>query len=107
MSLDFTRLSLSLSLSIYLSFSPLSLFRRYFGSYAVISGALARWVHGEDEDKDAVGVGPKKDKPLPVGAALVAGGLSGFCYWLSCYPMDVIKNKIQAAPDTKVPLYPR
>jgi hypothetical protein len=54
-----------------------------------------------------VGVGPKKDKPLPVGAALVAGGLSGFCYWLSCYPMDVIKNKIQAAPDTKVPLYPR
>ena len=38
-------------------------------------------------------------------AALAAGGLSGICYWLSCYPIDVVKNKIQAAPDTKPPTY--
>ena len=33
---------------------------------------------------------------LPIPVALVAGGLSGCCYWLSCFPIDVIKNRIQA-----------
>ena len=27
----------------------------------------------------------------------IAGGSAGFCYWLSCYPIDVIKNKIQTS----------
>ena len=27
------------------------------------------------------------------------------CYWLSCYPIDVVKNRIQAAPDTIPPQY--
>eukprot|EP01089_Gocevia_fonbrunei_P015409 TRINITY_DN4505_c0_g4_i2.p1 TRINITY_DN4505_c0_g4~~TRINITY_DN4505_c0_g4_i2.p1 ORF type:complete len:184 (+),score=39.50 TRINITY_DN4505_c0_g4_i2:587-1138(+) len=42
---------------------------------------------------------------LSLGASVVAGGCTGICYWLSCYPMDVIKNKIQAAPDVWPPKY--
>jgi len=40
-----------------------------------------------------------------LSAAVVSGALAGVCYWLSCYPMDVIKNRIQAAPDTIPPRY--
>jgi len=27
------------------------------------------------------------------------------CYWTCCYPLDVVKNRLQAAPDTSPPLY--
>lgn len=65
----------------------------YFGSYTAISGAIG----------DRVGV--KKGEKLPVGAALLAGGSAGFCYWLSCYPIDVVKARMQAAPDVLPPVY--
>jgi len=38
-------------------------------------------------------------------ATLAAGGVAGTCYWLSNYPFDVIKNKMQVSSDTKPPLY--
>jgi len=91
--------TLGLRRGLYRGWVPVCLCRMsnyaYFGSYAYISAMLAEWVHGEDF----------KGKPLPLSAAILAGGLTGFCYWLSCYPMDVIKNRIQAAPDSRVPLY--
>jgi len=31
-------------------------------------------------------------------ASLVAGGCAGTSFWLSCYPIDVIKSKMQTAP---------
>ncbi len=50
-------------------------------------------------------VGPD-GKPLrTMPSSIAAGGLTGICYWLSCYPIDVIKNRIQAAPDRTPPVY--
>jgi len=31
-------------------------------------------------------------------ASIAAGGCAGTSYWLSCYPIDVIKNRMQTAP---------
>eukprot|EP01134_Creolimax_fragrantissima_P007139 CFRG7139T1 len=73
----------------------------YFGSYAVIQGMLNDWYFGEGSHYDDRGVARK----LPVAYSLLSGGLAGFCYWMSCYPMDVVKNRIMAAPDTNPPLY--
>ena len=36
---------------------------------------------------------------------MISGGVAGTCFWLSNYPIDVIKNRIQASPDVKPPLY--
>eukprot|EP00041_Stephanoeca_diplocostata_P021271 m.491295 g.491295 ORF g.491295 m.491295 type:complete len:347 (+) comp21784_c0_seq29:296-1336(+) len=67
----------------------------YFGSYAFISKSLHKKFHGEAHE----------GKKLPLTASILAGGSSGFCYWLTCYPVDVVKNKIMAAPDSIVPKY--
>jgi solute carrier family 25 carnitine/acylcarnitine transporter 20/29 len=68
------------------------------------------------------------EQKLSMGASVMAGGLTGICYWLSCYPIDVVKNRImvhfpqsffslflwllplthvctQAAPDVSPPVY--
>merc|ERR1711943_173113 len=37
------------------------------------------------------------DGKLSPGATMLAGGCAGTAYWLSNYPFDVIKNKMQAA----------
>lgn len=90
---------LGMANGIYRGWLPVCLCRMsnyaYFGSYAFISSRLTELVNADERDKN---------KPLPMWAALVAGGSAGFCYWLSCYPIDVVKNKIQASPDTKVTL---
>ena len=57
----------------------------YFGTYAVISKTVA----------ESMGCDPSQK--LPFRAAIIAGPLAGFCYWCSCFPFDVIKNRIQAA----------
>lgn len=31
-----------------------------------------------------------------LGITVLGGGAAGVCYWLSCYPIDVIKNRIMA-----------
>ena len=67
----------------------------YFGSYALISGALGDLVHEKGQPRGA----------LPPWAAVVAGGSAGVCYWLSCYPIDVVKNRLMAAPDQSPPVY--
>ena len=36
--------------------------------------------------------------PLPVWALLTSGGVGGICYWLACYPLDVVKSRVQLAP---------
>lgn len=36
---------------------------------------------------------------LSVGSTLVAGGLAGMCNWLVAIPMDVVKSRLQAAPE--------
>ena len=36
---------------------------------------------------------------LSVGSTLLAGGLAGMCNWLVAIPMDVVKSRLQAAPE--------
>lgn len=40
------------------------------------------------------------DGKLSPGSTMIAGGVAGTAYWLSNYPFDVIKNKMQAAVNT-------
>lgn len=42
---------------------------------------------------------------MSIGSQILAGGVAGTSYWLACYPMDVIKARIQAAPDVSPPVY--
>jgi len=42
--------------------------------------------------------GPERTK-LSVGSTLVAGGLAGMCNWIVAIPMDVVKSRLQAAPE--------
>jgi solute carrier family 25 carnitine/acylcarnitine transporter 20/29 len=93
---------LGLTKGIYRGWVPVCFSRMsnyaYFGSYFFISQKLGDMVANEDgEDKP---MPTKKRGPLPPWAAVIAGGCSGICYWLSCYPMDVVKNKIMAMPDS-------
>ncbi|KAF9045134.1 mitochondrial carrier domain-containing protein [Panaeolus papilionaceus] len=45
-------------------------------------------------------------KDLPVWALLASGSTGGIAYWLSCYPLDVVKSRIQlrATPPTGTPV---
>lgn len=58
----------------------------YFGGYAATQAIMV----------PRFGTGPKGE--LPLWASLLSGGMAGVCYWLSCYPLDVIKARIQASP---------
>ncbi|KAJ7214932.1 mitochondrial carrier domain-containing protein [Mycena pura] len=46
------------------------------------------------------------DQKLPVWALLASGSTGGIAYWLACYPLDVVKSRIQlrAAPPTGTPV---
>ncbi|PBK75895.1 mitochondrial carrier [Armillaria solidipes] len=37
-------------------------------------------------------------KDLPVWALLASGSTGGISYWLACYPLDVIKSRVQLRP---------
>ncbi|KIK81230.1 hypothetical protein PAXRUDRAFT_156545 [Paxillus rubicundulus Ve08.2h10] len=45
------------------------------------------------------------DQQVPVWALLASGSTGGIAYWLSCYPLDVIKSRIQlrSTPPTSKP----
>ncbi|KAG8699353.1 hypothetical protein FRC08_005365 [Ceratobasidium sp. 394] len=34
---------------------------------------------------------------IPVWALLTSGSCGGICYWLACYPLDVVKSRVQLA----------
>jgi len=55
----------------------------FFASYELIQ----RWLQGPERTQ------------LSVGSTLVAGGLAGMCNWLVAIPMDVVKSRLQAAPE--------
>lgn len=55
----------------------------YFASYELIQRALQ---------------GPDRSQ-LSVGSTLFAGGLAGVFNWIVAIPMDVVKNRLQAAPE--------
>jgi len=57
----------------------------YFAGYEL----LQRWLQGPDR------------QALSVGSTLFAGGMAGIFNWLVAIPMDVVKNRLQAAPEGK------
>jgi solute carrier family 25 (mitochondrial carnitine/acylcarnitine transporter), member 20/29 len=73
---------------LYAGFVP-TIFHRgsnwaYFGGYDLARRSLV-----------------KKDGTPLVGrslTAIIAGAFAGTTFWLSCYPIDVIKGRMQAAP---------
>ncbi|KAM5539366.1 hypothetical protein V8D89_006818 [Ganoderma adspersum] len=50
--------------------------------------------------------GERYGKQIPVWALLASGSMGGISYWLSCYPLDVIKSRIQlrATPPEGTPV---
>ncbi|KAF8873939.1 mitochondrial carrier [Infundibulicybe gibba] len=50
--------------------------------------------------------GAKYGTNIPVWAILASGSTGGIAYWLSCYPLDVVKSRIQlrATPPTGTPV---
>ncbi|RDX53460.1 mitochondrial carrier [Polyporus arcularius HHB13444] len=48
----------------------------------------------------------KYGKEIPVWALLASGSTGGIAYWLACYPLDVVKSRIQlrATPPEGTPL---
>lgn len=52
----------------------------YFGGYALASRALT----------------PQGAESAPAAATMLAGGLGGTCYWLSTFPADTVKSRMQS-----------
>ncbi|TFK33568.1 mitochondrial carrier domain-containing protein [Crucibulum laeve] len=50
--------------------------------------------------------GKKYGKELPVWALLASGSTGGIAYWLACYPLDVVKSRVQlrATPPSGTPV---
>ncbi|KAF9476878.1 mitochondrial carrier [Pholiota conissans] len=48
----------------------------------------------------------KYGSDIPVWALLASGSTGGIAYWLSCYPLDVVKSRVQlrATPPTGTPV---
>jgi len=61
----------------------------YFGGYYLMMQLLGAGEQVKDEN------GKKKLSPL---ASIVAGGGAGIFYWLSCFPIDVVKNRMMTDP---------
>ncbi|KHJ85036.1 dif-1 domain protein, partial [Oesophagostomum dentatum] len=47
--------------------------------------------------------GEGKQRTLSPGATLLAGGLAGIANWAVCIPADVLKSRLQTAPEGKYP----
>jgi len=55
----------------------------FFASYELIQ----RWLSGPERCE------------LSVGKTLFAGGMAGICNWIVAIPVDVVKSRLQAAPE--------
>ena len=71
----------------------------YFGGYALASHYLI-------SSSSSNGNNGADDKVRRAATTLLAGSFAGVSYWLSCYPLDVLKARIQAAPDCVPPRHP-
>ena len=84
--------SLGITRGLYRGWVPTALCRMtnwaYFGPYALVSQKL---------NPDG--------KKATIGTAVLAGSSAGVCYWSVVFPLAVIKNRIQAAPDQTPPRY--
>ncbi len=90
--------NLGLRRGIYRGFSAVCICRMsnyaYFGGYAFFNKEIGEMTGHTDANKK-----------LPPHLSMLAGSLAGFSYWLSCYPFDMVKARMQAAPDVWPPKY--
>uniref|UniRef100_A0AC35FFJ4 Uncharacterized protein n=1 Tax=Panagrolaimus sp. PS1159 TaxID=55785 RepID=A0AC35FFJ4_9BILA len=63
------------------------------GTYLSVYELLKKKFAGENEER----------KTLSPFATLAAGGFAGIARWLICIPADVIKSRLQTAPEGKYP----
>lgn len=63
----------------------------YFGTYELVKRELTK----------LQGIDPETKGELSVGAVLAAGGLAGMACWTVGIPADVIKSRLQTAPEGK------
>jgi len=71
----------------------------YAGWIATIFHRASNWSYfGAYEAARRVLTPPGNEGKLSPVASLVAGACAGTSFWLSCYPIDVIKSKMQTAP---------
>jgi solute carrier family 25 (mitochondrial carnitine/acylcarnitine transporter), member 20/29 len=80
---------------LYRGFAPTVFCRMsnyaYFGGYAL----MMRLLGAIDENGNR--------RKLSLGSAVLSGGGAGVFYWLSCYPMDVVKNRMQSTHEYPTP----
>lgn len=74
---------------------------RFYKSVADIPASAAYLSVYEYLKKKFSGEG--KERTLSPGATLLAGGLAGIANWSVCIPADVLKSRLQTAPEGKYP----
>lgn len=67
----------------------------YFGAYEMWKQVYARVVPSAATPASTGGGSQIAQKPTKA-AAVFSGGMAGISYWLSCYPMDVIKARMMS-----------
>ncbi len=67
----------------------------YFGAFAFFTTKFENMVSSKKQDGKS-----NISSTTKAAISVLAGGMAGCCYWLSCYPIDVIKNTIQAGSTT-------
>jgi len=77
----------------------------YRGWLAVALCRMSNWSYFGSYEFFKQRFGTDANGKLPMGKAVAAGGLTGVCYWLSCYPIDVAKARIMAQADVSPPQY--
>ncbi|GAA6008973.1 uncharacterized protein JCM10292_001742 [Rhodotorula paludigena] len=71
------------------------IFRGYWITFVREIPAYAGFYAGYEYTKRSFQKSMGKD--LPVWATLTAGGVGGLGYWTACYPLDVVKSRVQNA----------
>ncbi|CAG8574056.1 1811_t:CDS:10 [Paraglomus occultum] len=71
------------------------LFRGFWATFLREIPAYAGFYAGFEYMKREFG--GSHGKELGVGQLMAAGAVGGVCYWLSCYPLDVVKSMVQGS----------
>ncbi|KAG0144062.1 hypothetical protein CROQUDRAFT_47850 [Cronartium quercuum f. sp. fusiforme G11] len=66
----------------------------FYAGFEFTKRAFQKWKFGSDHRSRHNHLPPP---PLPVWAILASGAAGGIGYWTACYPLDVIKSRVQMA----------
>jgi len=77
----------------------------YIGWFATVLHRGQNWSYFGAYEAARRYLAPNSEGKLSPLASICAGACAGTSFWLSCYPLDVVKSRFQSAPDTKPPKY--